>query len=163
MRVHTQIEYGTAPDFADWDDFFESPSLHNGLGEVLEDFKVILSHAGSRFYATIAKANATLNGVGEIFDRDYHAFWSEAYDVNRTFIISDTTFASSPVGVDFFEMRRRVDHMQNDVQFTYGPFGVLIPLMKYPGTGFFHCIDEKQSSLTSSSGAPSSSPFSGDA
>jgi len=139
IRLHTQEEYDTAPDFSEWDDFFESPGLHDGLEDVLEDYKVVVAYTGSRFYGTIVQSNLTLDYV---FNSDYHAFWSESYDVNRTFIISDPTSKSTPVDVDFFEMRRRVDNMQNEVQFTYGPFGALIPLMEYEGTGFFHCIGD---------------------
>merc|ERR1719491_884991 len=92
VRLHIQKEYDIAPDFSDWDDFFESPSLHDGLEEVLEDYKVIVSYAGSRFYGTIAESNLTLD---DVFNPNYHAFWSEAYDLNRTFIISGITHKSS--------------------------------------------------------------------
>lgn len=125
-QSHTQH---TFPDFADWDDFFESPALHDGLEVLLEDFEVVLSYTGSRFYGTIIEPNSTLD---ELFPADYHAFWSESFDADRTFIISDTTFAESPVGIDFFEMRRRNNNLQNpNVQFSYGPYGALIPLMNY--------------------------------
>jgi len=152
--VHSQNEYDAAPDFADWDDFFESPSLHDGLAEILNDYKVVIAYTGSRFYGTITDSNATLD---ELFPPDYHAFWSESFDVDRTFIISDATSTSSPVGVDFFEMRRRFNTLLNpNVQFSYGPYGALIPLMEYQGTGFFHCLDETQhpSSSPSSSTVP---------
>mmetsp|Transcript_1996 Transcript_1996/g.3832 ORF Transcript_1996/g.3832 Transcript_1996/m.3832 type:complete len:381 (-) Transcript_1996:218-1360(-) len=158
--VHSQNEYDKAPDFADWDDFFESPSLHDGLAEMLEDYRVVISYSGSRFYGTIVGSNATLN---DVFHRDYHAFWSESFDVDRTFIISDTAFTSSPVGVDFFEMRRRANSMLNpNIHFSYGPFGALVPLMSYEGTGFFHCLDEtsQPSSAPSFSRIPSSTPSS---
>lgn len=153
---HSQNEYDTAPDFADWDDFFESPALHN-LEDILEDYSVVISYSGSRFYATIIAPDRELE---DIFPPDYHAFWSESFDEDRTFIISDTTFASSPVGTDFFEMRRRIDNsmFSKHMNFNYGPFGALIPLMNYEGTGFFHCLDETShpSTSPSSSGAPTS-------
>lgn len=136
---YSQNEYDIAPDFADWDDFFESEPLHD-LEEILDDYSVIISYSGSRFYGTIIEPNATLE---DLFPSDYHAFWSQSFDLNRTFIISDTTLVGSPVGIDFFEMRRRINSLLNPhVQFNYGPFGALIPLMNYEGSGFFHCLDE---------------------
>ena len=127
--VHTQNEYDEAPDFADWDDFFESTALHD-LDDVLEDYSVVISYSGSRFYGTIIDPDASID---DIFPQDYHGFWSQSFDVNRTFIISDTTFASTPVGIDFFEMRRRVKNplLNKNIDFSYGPYGALIPLMDY--------------------------------
>mmetsp|Transcript_1542 Transcript_1542/g.2367 ORF Transcript_1542/g.2367 Transcript_1542/m.2367 type:complete len:158 (+) Transcript_1542:411-884(+) len=114
---------------------------------MLNDYKVVIAYTGSRFYGTITDSNATLD---ELFPPDYHAFWSESFDVDRTFIISDATSISSPVGVDFFEMRRRFSTLLNpNVQFSYGPYGALIPLMEYQGTGFFHCLDETQQASSS--------------
>ena len=127
---HSQNEYDTAPDFADLDDFFERKPFHD-LEDILEDYSVIISYSGSRYYGTIVESNATL---GDLFPRDYHAFWSQSFDVNRTFIISQTTFSGSPepVGIDFFEMRRRIDTVLNqNVNFSYGPYGARIPLMSY--------------------------------
>jgi hypothetical protein len=132
-------EYDTAPDFADVDDFFERQPLHD-LEEILEDYSVVLTFTGSRFYGTIIHSNASLD---ELFPDNYHAFWDQSFNVNRTFIISDTTFGSSPVGVDFYEMRRRINELLNpDIHFSYGPYGAMIPLMDYEGAGFFHCMDE---------------------
>ena len=126
--THTQIEYDTASDFADLDDFFERQPLHD-LEDILEDYSVIISYSGSRYYGTIIESDATLD---DIFPSDYHAFWSQSFNVNRTFIISQTTFSSTPVGVDFFEMRRRIGAELNpNVRFSYGPYGALIPLMSY--------------------------------
>ena len=127
--VHTQNEYDEAPDFADWDDFFESTALHD-LDDVLENYSVVISYSGSRFYGTIIDPDASID---DIFPQDYHGFWSQSFDVNRTFIISDTTFASTPVGIDFFEMRRRVKNplLNKNIDFSYGPYGALIPLMDY--------------------------------
>lgn len=132
-------EYDTAPDFADVDDFFERKPLHD-LEDILEDYSVVLTFTGSRFYGTIIQSNASLD---ELYPDNYHAFWDQSFNVNRTFIISDTTFDSSPVGVDFYEMRRRINELLNpDIHFSYGPYGAMIPLMDYEGVGFFHCMDE---------------------
>ena len=99
------------------------------LKDILEDYAVAISYAGSRFYGTIIQPNETIE---DLFPADYHSFWSQSFDVNRTFIISDTTLDGSPVGLDFFEMRRRVNNLRSgQVQFGYGPYGALIPLMNY--------------------------------
>mmetsp|Transcript_37653 Transcript_37653/g.69184 ORF Transcript_37653/g.69184 Transcript_37653/m.69184 type:complete len:1210 (+) Transcript_37653:238-3867(+) len=156
-KPYTPNKYDTAPDFADWDDFFESKPLHD-LEDIMDDYSVILSYSGSRFYGTIIEPNATFD---YLFPPDYHAFWSQSFNVNRTFIISDTTITSTPVGIDFFEMRRRINTLLNpNVQFSYSPFGALIPLMSYEGAGFFHCLEETpQPSISpSSSRLPTSSP-----
>lgn len=127
--VRSQNEYDTAPDFATFDDFFERKSLHN-LEDILEDYSVVLSYTGSRFYGTIIRADASLD---ELYSKDYHAFWDQSFKIDRTFIISDTTFSSTPVGVDWFEMRRRINSLLNpNVDFSYGPYGALIPVMNYP-------------------------------
>lgn len=128
--LHKQEVYETAPDFADYDDFFESKPLHDGLEEILEDYSVVISYSGSRFYGTIVAPDASLD---RLYPPDYHAFWSESFDVNRTFIISETTASSTPVGVDFYEMRRRVFNpmLNPNVEFAYGPYGAQIPMMTY--------------------------------
>jgi hypothetical protein len=79
------------------------------------------------------------------FDEDYHAFWDHAFTRrsqpdNSTFLISAPTYGLTPEGVDFYEMRRRnVPFDSFNKHFDYGPFGVLIPLVEYEGSGFFHC------------------------
>ena len=148
-------EYDTAPDFADVDDFFERQPLHD-LEEILEDYSVVLTFTGSRFYGTIIHSNASLD---ELFPDNYHAFWDQSFNLNRTFIISDTTFGSSPVGVDFYEMRRRINELLSpDIHFSYGPYGAMIPLMDYEGAGFFHCMDETADPSASPSSSPSPRP-----
>jgi len=127
-QQYKQNEYDEAPDFSDVDDFFERQSVHD-LEDILEDYSVVLSYTGSRFYGTIINSTASLD---DLFPPNYHAFWDNSFNLSRTFIISDTTLSSTPVGVDFFEMRRRVNNMLNpNVQFSYGPYGALIPLMDY--------------------------------
>jgi len=134
---YVQNEYDENFDFADIDDFFGRTPLHN-LDDILEDYSVVISFTGSRFYGTIVPSDTTFQAL---FPRDYHAFWYESFDVNRTFIISDTTFESTPVGADWYEMRRRVKTVRNpNVQFKYGPYGAMINVMEYEGTGFFHCV-----------------------
>ncbi|KAL7541176.1 hypothetical protein ACHAXR_011631, partial [Thalassiosira sp. AJA248-18] len=155
---YVPIEYNLNPDFADFDDFFESKGLHD-LDDVLDDYSIIISFSGSRFFGTIVEPDSQFE---DLFPPDYHAFWSVAFNENRTFIISDTAAASTPVGIDFFEMRRRVPRpmLNQNVKFDYGPFGALIPLMSYQDSGFFHCLEvTSQPSISpSSSGLPTSSP-----
>ena len=122
--LFSQNEYDEAPDFADVDDFFERKSLHD-LEDIMEDYSVVLSYTGSRFYGTIIEAGASLD---ELFPKDYHAFWDQSFNIDRTFIISDRTFSSTPVGTDFFEMRRRINNsiLNPNVQFSYGPYGAMV-------------------------------------
>ena len=52
-------------------------------------------------------------------------------------------FVHESLRIDFFEMRRRVSSDRNDnIEFSYGPYGALIPNMAYEGAGFFHCIND---------------------
>jgi hypothetical protein len=83
----------------------------------------------------------------KIDGEDHHAFWDRAFTEpgevdNHTFLISDpTTTQLTPVGVDFYEMRRK--NVQLGFKYDYGPFGVLIPLVDYKGAGFFHCLSAR--------------------
>jgi hypothetical protein len=82
--------------------------------------------------------------ISKLPSSQYHAFWDNAFSGlgesdNSTFIISAPALETfDPVGVDFYEMRRR--NVPNST-FEYGPMGVLIPLIEYQGSGFFHCSD----------------------
>ena len=76
----------------------------------------------------------------------YHAFWNNSFsrmgdEDNSTLIISaPSSDSGSPVGIDFYEMRRRnVAFEGGSFDYQYGPFGVLLPLVEYEGSGFFHC------------------------
>lgn len=55
-------------DFADYDDFFEATTLHD-LDELLEDYSVVISFSGSRFYGTMIHSNVTFE---DLFPADYH-------------------------------------------------------------------------------------------
>jgi len=113
------------------------PEIHD-LTDFMERYAVIIAFTGSRYYGTMISPNSKFD---DLFPEDYHAFWDDSFSLQRTFIISDTTYASSPAGVDFFEMRRRINSELNPfVEFSYGPYGVLIPLVNYVGAGFFHCL-----------------------
>jgi len=61
-------------------------------------------------------------------------------------------------------MRRRINTFLNpNVQFSYSPFGAMIPLMSYEGAGFFHCLEEtpRPSTSPSSSSLPTLTPSNG--
>ena len=97
--------------------------LHD-LDEIMKNYSVVMRFTGSRFYATIIEPDATFN---DLIPQDYHvsndllytsgisyckpeqcshslyfillkAFWDNAFDVNRTFVISDRTDRGTPVG-----------------------------------------------------------------
>jgi hypothetical protein len=85
----------------------------------------------------------------------WKAFWDDALSENRTFIISDLTSASSPLEVDWFEMRRRINYRLWDVvEPSYGPIGVLIPLLPYKDAGWFHCLRDETTGTPTTSLAP---------
>lgn len=76
----------------------------------------------------------------------FTAFWLNAFSGlsnqdNATLLISAPAASSgSPVGSDFYEMRRRNGVFEEgEFDYDYGPFGVLIPLTGYEGSGWFHC------------------------
>ena len=61
-----------------------------------------------------------------------HFHFGRAYS-NGTVVVSDTTIASFPVGVDFYKIGAR--------EKQHGPFGVLHPQQYPPGSGLFRCVD----------------------
>eukprot|EP00578_Thalassiosira_sp_NH16_P023261 CAMPEP_0181093132 /NCGR_PEP_ID=MMETSP1071-20121207/9285_1 /TAXON_ID=35127 /ORGANISM="Thalassiosira sp., Strain NH16" /LENGTH=802 /DNA_ID=CAMNT_0023175351 /DNA_START=14 /DNA_END=2422 /DNA_ORIENTATION=+ len=126
-------------DFANWDDFFDRSSEHDGLDDLLtEGYSVIIYFTGNRWCATMLPLSETITSW--LVRLDYHAFWNTALDPDRTFIMSDITSTSYPTGVDWFEMRRRINYkLEENVSFYYGPIGVLVPLVGYEGSGWFHC------------------------
>ena len=64
-------------------------------------------------------------------------------DDNATVIISGPTTDASPVGIDFYEMRRRNKQFESSVKnYNYGPFGVLLELVGADGAGYFHCNND---------------------
>lgn len=94
---------------------------------------------------------------------EYHPFWSNDLiqnEVNKTVFISDPTSASTPVGVDFYEIGEQGKQLAVSWEFVhhaprselhlivlfchvgeqYGPFGVLYPMQNPPGRGYFQCI-----------------------
>ena len=122
------------------DDFFQVNNVTSAFNDLLQNYTFELHYTGQRWYGQIQKELTSASFIEE----EYHAFWNNAFsapgvDDNRTLIISAPTSRESPVGVDFFEMRRRNILFEGGIHFDYGPYGVLIPLVEHEGSGFFHC------------------------
>jgi len=110
------------------DDFFEIHTQYDEFNELLQNYTFVLKYTGRRWYGQIYPERSS-KGFDE---EEYHAFWNRAFsgvgvDDNRTVIISAPTTDSSPVGVDFYEMRRRNKQFEGtEKNYNYGPFGVLL-------------------------------------
>lgn len=131
------------PDFFTDDDFFEVNNETSEFQQLLRNYTFVLWFTGIRWYGQIVQPGLTAETFKE---EEYHAFWNNAFSGlgdqdNRTLIISAPTAGlGSPVGVDFYEMRRRNIEFEDGIyDYDYSPFGVLIPLVEYEGSGFFHC------------------------
>jgi len=128
--------------FFEDDDFFEIHLDKPNFKELLNNYTFVLNYTGRRWYGQIKPPGLTAGGFNEA---EFHGFWSRAFsglgvDDNSTVIISAPTAAGTPVGVDFYEMRRRNKAFENGIyDYDYSPFGVLIPLTGYEGSGYFHC------------------------
>ena len=131
------------PDFFTDDDFFQVNNNSTEFQALLENYTFVVRYTGQRWYGQIAQPELT----GESFkEEEYHAFWNNTFsglglEDNSTVIISaPTSGLGSPVGVDFYEMRRRNVAFETGIHdYDYSPYGVLIPLVEYEGSGFFHC------------------------
>lgn len=128
--------------FFEDDDFFEIHLEKPKFKELLMNYTFVLKYTGRRWYGQIKSHGVTSLGFDEA---EFHGFWSRTFsgvgvDDNSTVIISEPTAAGSPVGIDFYEMRRRNKAFENGIyDYDYSPFGVLIPLTGYEGAGYFHC------------------------
>lgn len=99
---------------------------------------MVLIFTGSRWFYSIfegGKAKGDDYWVQESLEM--HAFWGRLYKDN-TYAVSNPTYRSDPIAVDFFEIGRRGE--------KYGPLGELIPYANYSGSGYFECA--MNSSLT---------------
>jgi len=103
----------------------------------LNNYTFALFYFGHRWYGSMVMPDFTSRVL--VGKETFHAFWSKSTQANPPLIISAPTTAGSPEGVDFYEMRRRSADMMASNGYNYGPFGVLIPLVEYEGSGFFHC------------------------
>jgi len=128
--------------FFEDDDFFEIHLDKPKFKELMTNYTFVLKYTGRRWYGQIKPPGVTASGFKEA---EFHGFWSRTFsgvgvDDNSTVIISGPTAAGSPVGIDFYEMRRRNKAFENGIyDYDYSPFGVLIPLTGYEGSGYFHC------------------------
>ena len=109
----------------------------------MNNYTFVLAFTGRRWYGKLVSPDVYR---GNFKEEEYHAFWQNAFSGtgtqdNSTLIISaPASNQGSPVGLDFFEMRRRNIAFEAGIyDYDYGPFGVLIPLVEYEGSGFFHC------------------------
>lgn len=105
--------------------------------ERLNNYNFALLYFGNRWHGMMVKPDFTSKMLGG--NEMNHAFWSKSTQANPALIISAPTTGGHPVGVDFYEMRRRSADVMAPNVYDYGPFGVLIPLVEYEGSGFFHC------------------------
>lgn len=126
------------------DDFFYLNNATTQFQRLMSNYTFVLKYSGLRWYGSLLPPGK-LYYTESLFAEDYHAFWDEAFSGvgepdNSTFLISaPNTDDLTPVGVDFYEMRRR---NIPSISFSYGSMGIVLPLIKYPGAGFYHCIDK---------------------
>jgi len=95
--------------FFEDDDFFEINNQTEDFQKLLNNYTFALSFTGRRWYG---KLLAPDRYSGNFKEEEYHAFWDNAFSGlgdqdNSTLLISAPTTKGSPVGVDFYEMRRR--------------------------------------------------------
>ena len=130
------------PEYFTDDDFFQQNNITAAFAELLQNYTLRLIYTDRRWYGQMEPPNFATTGFEQ---EEFHAFWWNTFSGlgeqdNKTIIISAPTDGGTPVGVDFYEMRRRnIASEPGDLDHNYGPFGVLIPLTEYEGTGFFHC------------------------
>jgi hypothetical protein len=128
--------------FFEDDDFFEINNQTEDFQKLMNNYTFALSFTGRRWYGKLLSPDRY---SGNFKEEEYHAFWDNAFSGlgdqdNSTLLISAPTTKGSPVGVDFYEMRRRNVALESGIyDYDYSPFGVLIPLVEYEGSGFFHC------------------------
>eukprot|EP00577_Skeletonema_sp_RCC1716_P005244 CAMPEP_0113387154 /NCGR_PEP_ID=MMETSP0013_2-20120614/8386_1 /TAXON_ID=2843 ORGANISM="Skeletonema costatum, Strain 1716" /NCGR_SAMPLE_ID=MMETSP0013_2 /ASSEMBLY_ACC=CAM_ASM_000158 /LENGTH=769 /DNA_ID=CAMNT_0000270033 /DNA_START=12 /DNA_END=2318 /DNA_ORIENTATION=+ /assembly_acc=CAM_ASM_000158 len=103
--------------FFEDDDFFEIHLDKPKFKELMTNYTFVLKYTGRRWYGQIKPPGVTASGFKEA---EFHGFWSRTFsgvgvDDNSTVIISGPTAAGSPVGVDFYEMRRRNKAFENGI------------------------------------------------
>ena len=153
----------------DDDDFFDIHLREEAFVNLMKNYTFVLGYTGQRWYGQIHPwIPLGIEGL-DAFEEDgaydmilfgpmqetcslsessteYHGFWAKTFTGlekgdNKTLIISEPTTSETPVGVDFFELRRRNSvFAEGEYDYDYGPFGVKIPLVGYEGVGLFHCI-----------------------
>ncbi len=98
----------------------------------MNDTSIALVYSGSRWFGVEERSSVA---VFSKFNEDFHAFWMDFFSTKRM-LVSEPTFKSSPVGVDFKQI------INGEGGKEYGPYGRLKPLALYEGDGFFHCMDD---------------------
>jgi len=130
------------PDNYEDDDFFEINNKSAAFQQLMKNYTFLLRYTGSRWYGQIIDPGLSANSYKE---EEYHAFWMNSFsgtgqEDNSTLIISEATSGAAPVGVDFFEMRRRNKVFEGGTHdYDYSQDGIMIPLVEHDGAGFFHC------------------------
>jgi len=131
LLPHKQFESNSLAD----DDFFQLDNASVKFQELLKNYTFVLEYSGNRWYGRMLPPTTDLSSRDE---EQHHAFWSnalggeESRDTDIVIVSDPAPNSGSPVGVDFYEMRRRNEN-------EYGPYGVLVPLAEYKGSGYFHC------------------------
>ena len=151
LRTGTYTEIGTNGLREEYftDDFFEQNNKTFEFQELLMNYTFVLRYTGRRWYGDLLPPGVHHYMVASHYNEDYHAFWDNAFsglgeEDNHTMLISAPTIDMTPVGIDFFEMRRR-NVPFGELHYDYGPMGVLVPLIENEGSGFFHCTTESLS------------------
>jgi len=129
----------------DTDDyFFEMKNKSAEFQELLENYTFVLRYTGQQWYGQMHLPDLTAESFRE---EDYHEFW-DSFDGgpgsrdDRTVIISESDVGGSPVGIDFYEVRRR--NVADGIKKTdISQYWVVVPLVNYGGSGFFHCNEDK--------------------
>ena len=130
------------------DDFFQYNNESSSFQELMTNYTFVLRYTGLRWYGDLLPPGERF--YTKTTPEEYHAFWDNAFSKigendNSTMLISGPSLGLTPVGLDFYEMRRR---SVPDETFDYGPYGILVPLMDfYAGSGFFHCTDKSREEL----------------
>jgi len=113
-------------------------TYYEGIPGIIDPMYLRLIYTGNRWFGSYfpvdVVANMTLEDV-EAWWLNYHAFWYRAYSEELTYMVSDPTSGSTPVGVDFYVIGERGDQ--------FGPFGALYPIQLHnqTGRGYYRCGD----------------------
>ncbi|KAL7549894.1 hypothetical protein ACHAWF_013153 [Thalassiosira exigua] len=129
---HPLLEYGR-PVYSLVNHLDDAWSLPHNITGIHEDDLIDLIYSGSRWLVVNIKGGKNYTpGALEYKSLEYHAFWDKAFN-DHSYMVSDPTTKSFPVGVDFYQIGERGQQ--------YGPFGVLHPIQDPPGRGHFRCDD----------------------
>ena len=131
------------------DDFFQYNNESTSFQELMKNYTFVLRYTGLRWYGDLLPPGQRF--YTKTTPEEYHAFWDNAFSKigendNSTMLISGPSLGLNPIGVDFYEMRRRSVRGKS---YDYGPYGILVPLMDfYAGSGFLQCSDKSRAELS---------------